>query len=162
MTRGEDATASAGCRRTTAGNGAEDMAAGLRTRVLVADEAPDVCAVASHALRAAGYAAVEARDGADALELIGDPAGIGLVVTDIDMPGFGGIDVATQARARDPAVPILFITERTDAVTDRNTAPPCYCLSKPFTATVLVEVANRLLATQPTTPPTTPVAEMVD
>ena len=132
--------------------------AGLATRVIVADAVPGVRAVASRALQAAGYAAVEARDGADALDLIADAAAIGLVVTDIDMPGFGGVDVATQARARDAVVPILFITEHTDAVTDRNTAPPCYCLSKPFTAAVLVEVANRLLATQPTRPD----VEMVD
>lgn len=159
MTREEGATEPAGCRGTAAGTGAGDVVAGLATRVLVADEVPGVRAVASRALRAAGYAAVEARDGADALQLIGDAAGIGLVVTDIDMPGFGGVDVATHARARDPVVPILFITERTDAVTDRNTAPPCYCLSKPFTAVVLVEVANRLLATQPVT---SPGVEMVD
>ena len=120
--------------------------AALQTRVLVADAAEDVRAVVLRALRAAGYAAVEIRDGDEALGLIGDPAGVGLVVTDIGMPGFGCVDVATCARARDPAVPILFITERTDAVTDRATAPPCYCLSKPFTASVLVEVADRLLA----------------
>lgn len=134
--------------------------AGLRTRVLVADEAEGVRATASRALRAAGLAAVEAADGTEALALIGDAAGIGLVVTDVDMPGFGGVDVAIQARARDPAVPILFITERTDAVTDRNTAPPCYCLSKPFTASVLVEVAKRLLA--PSRTMTRPGLEMVD
>ena len=134
--------------------------AGLPTRVLVADEAGPVRAVVSRALRAAGHAVVEACDGAQALGLIGDPAGLALVVTDIDMPGFGGVDVATSARARDPVVPILFITERTDAVTDRVTAPPCYCLSKPFTAAVLVEVAARLLAPRPTA--TSTRLEMVD
>ena len=159
MTRTAGAAEPAGCRGTAVGIGEEDMAAGLRTRVLVADAVPGVRAVASHALQAAGYAAVEACDGAEALQLIGDPAGIGLVVTDIDMPGFDGIDVATRARASDPVVPILFITEHTDAVTDRNTAPPCYCLSKPFTAAVLVEVANRLLATQSATQSS---IEMVD
>ncbi len=152
MTREEGAPEPAGCRGTAVGTGAGDAVAGLRTRVLVADAVPGMRAVASRALQAAGYAAVEACDGAAALDLIGDAAGIGLVVTDIDMPGFGGVDVATQARTRDALVPILFITEHTDAVTDRNTAPPCYCLSKPFTAAVLVEVANRLLATQPTMP----------
>ncbi len=157
---GEDATGSGRCGRTAAGNGAEDVVAGLPTRVLVADEAGAVRAVVSRALRAAGYVAMEACDGAQALGLIGDAAGLGLVVTDIDMPGFGGVDVATCARARDPAVPILFITERTDTVTDRVTAPPCYCLSKPFTAAVLVEVAGRLLAPRPTTMPTG--LEMVD
>ena len=149
MTSGEGPAEPAGCGGTAAGTGAGDMPAGMSTRVLVADAAPGVRAVASRALRAAGYAAVEACDGAVALDLIGDAAAIGLVVTDIDMPGFGGVDVATHARAQDAAVPILFITEHTDAVTDRNTAPPCYCLSKPFTAAVLVEVANRLLATPP-------------
>ena len=127
------------------GNAAADVAPGSRTRVLVADAAC-VRTVVSQALRAAGYAALEAGDGDEALSLIEDPAGIALVVTDIDMPDFGGVDVATRARARDPVVPILFITEHTDAVTDRVTAPPCYCLSKPFTTAVLVEVAGHLLA----------------
>ena len=119
-------------------------------RVMGAD-APDVRAVVAQALRAAGHAAMEACEGADALRLIADPAGIDLVVTDIDMPGFDGVDVATRARQRDPVVPILFVTEQTDAVTDRLTPPPCYCLSKPFTAAVLVEVAARLLAPRSTT-----------
>ncbi len=123
---------------------------GVPPRVLVAD-ASGVRAVVVQALRAAGHAAMEAGDGAEALRLIADPAGIDLVVTDIDMPGFDGVDVATRARQRDPLVPILFITERTDAVTDRLTPPPCYCLSKPFTAAVLVEVAARLLAPGTTT-----------
>ena len=121
---------------------------GAPARVLVAD-APCVRAVVVQALRAAGHAAMEAGDGAEALRLIADPAGIDLVVTDIDMPGFDNVDVAARARARDPLVPILFVTERTDAVTDRLTPPPCYCLSKPFTAAVLVEVAARLLAPRP-------------
>ncbi len=139
-------------------HGTEGVAAAGRARVLVADAA-DVRAVVSKALRAAGYATVEACDDAEALRLIEGPAGIGLVVTDIDMPGFGGVDVASRARAHDPVVPILFITEHTDAVTDRVTAPPCYCLSKPFTAAVLVEVADRLLS-----PPRTSASglEMVD
>ncbi len=160
MAGGADATSPGGCCGTEAGREAEDAVAGPRSRVLVADEAAGVRAVVSRALRAAGYAAVEAGDGAEALGLIGHMAGIGLVVTDIDMLGFGGVDVATSARARDPAVPILFITERTDAVTDRVTAPPCYCLSKPFTAAVLVEVADRLLAPRPAATSTRP--EMVD
>ncbi len=136
----------------------DPAAAAPRTRVLVADVA-DVRAVISRALRAAGYATVEACDDAEALRLIEGPTGIGLVVTDVDMPGFGGLDVASRARAHDPVVPILFITEHTDAVTDRVTLPPCYCLSKPFTAAVLVEVADRLLARQRTS---TSGLEMVD
>ncbi len=119
---------------------------GLQVRVLVADESAEVRRVASQALRAAGFAAVEVRDADDAQRLIEDPARIGLVVTDVAMPGFGDFDVATRMRRRDPGVPILFITEQTDAVTDRVTPPPCYCLSKPFTAAVLVEVAARLLS----------------
>ncbi len=123
---------------------------GSGPRVLVADGAPHRRTEMREALRSAGYRAFEAPGEAEALALIGDPAGLALVVTDIDMPGFDNMDVAAGARERDPLVPILFVTERTDAVTDRLTPPPCYCLSKPFTAAVLLEVAARLLAPCPT------------
>jgi DNA-binding response OmpR family regulator len=118
---------------------------GTGTRVLVADDEPGMRAVMVGALRAAGYDAVEAVDDAAASRLIEDPGGLRMVVTDIGMPRFHEFDVAIRARERDPDVPILFVTEQTDRVTDRATSAPCYCLSKPFTAGVLVEVVNRML-----------------
>ena len=124
----------------------EEPTARAGVRVLVADGQSDVRIVMAKALREAGYEVVEIRDVGEARALTEDPAGLALVVTDVDIPGFDGFDVANHARARDPDVPILFVTDEPDRVTDRVTREPCYCLSKPFNASVLLEVTARLLA----------------
>ncbi len=64
-------------------------------------------------LRRAGHAVDGARDGAEGLRLF-DPERHALVVTDVRMPGAGGLEVLREVKARAPDTPVLVITAYAD------------------------------------------------
>jgi CheY-like chemotaxis protein len=62
-------------------------------------------------LREYGYKVFEARNGAQALQLIESHGpGIDLMVTDIVMPGMGGKELAARANAACSSIKVLFMT----------------------------------------------------
>ena len=60
-------------------------------------------------LRRAGHTVDGARDGAEGLRLF-DPERHALVVTDVRMPGAGGLEILREVKARAPDTPVLVIT----------------------------------------------------
>jgi len=80
------------------------------TLLLVADETP-VRESVRRLLEAHGYTVIEARDGADALQLYDlNTTGIDLVLTDVTMPGMGGYELVQQLRARQSDIRVLFMS----------------------------------------------------
>ncbi|MBS0268671.1 MAG: response regulator [Proteobacteria bacterium] len=62
-------------------------------------------------LRDAGYTVIEAADGHEAMTLLTSIDGIGLVLTDIRMPGgIDGIDLARWVRAKFPEIKIALVS----------------------------------------------------
>ncbi len=78
--------------------------------ILVVDDEPEIVSLCRDYLEAAGYAVIEAGDGARALELIATQRP-DLVVLDLGLPALNGLDV-TRAVRRDSAVPIVMLTAR--------------------------------------------------
>lgn len=76
--------------------------------ILTVDDDPDVREFANAVLAQAGYRVLEAVSGEAALRLLDDAAEVDLLLTDIVMPGLNGLDLARQARARRPAMKVLF------------------------------------------------------
>jgi CheY-like chemotaxis protein len=60
-------------------------------------------------LEAAGYAVRKAADGSAGLAAVGSAAPA-LVVTDIHMPGMGGVAVIAELKQRHPAIPVIAIS----------------------------------------------------
>lgn len=85
-------------------------------RVLVAEDDAEMRSVVAAAVRKDGYEVVEARDGAEVLDLIGDsllrrkPDPPDVLITDIRMPGFSGLQVLAGLRQADWKVPVILIT----------------------------------------------------
>ena len=78
---------------------------GKGTLLLVEDETP-VRESVRRLLEWHGYTVLEARNGADALEIYeGNEHGIDLVLTDLIMPGMGGHELVERLRARRPELP---------------------------------------------------------
>lgn len=75
--------------------------------ILIADDAPDVCSLLSHWLRAHHTACVNS--GADALTAI-SLLHFDLVITDIHMPDISGLDVIRRLKESQPWVKILAIS----------------------------------------------------
>ena len=67
------------------------------------------------ALSSDGHTVYTADDGTEALKILDvHGAAIGIIVTDLDMPGLDGISLAREARARHPGVAIVFMTAFSD------------------------------------------------
>jgi CheY-like chemotaxis protein len=116
--------------------------------VLIADDDADLRMLVTTTLRRQGYTVIEARDGAEALEMIGEHAP-GLALLDVNMPQLDGVQVAQQLREDGADTPFVFITAQTRRVDlDRALATgPVGYLAKPFPLEKLREqVRNALLA----------------
>jgi CheY-like chemotaxis protein len=83
-------------------------------KVLVVDDDSAVREVTANILADLGYRVVEAGSGGAALEVLDRDAKIDLMLLDFAMPGMNGAEVAREARARRPDVPILFVTGYAD------------------------------------------------
>ena len=80
-------------------------------RVLVVDDDPSVRRFVTRALRRAGAEVTEAADGREALRAIADGrAKPTLLVTDIEMPAMGGIELAARAAALRPGIRVVLMT----------------------------------------------------
>ncbi|UPT75565.1 MAG: PAS domain-containing protein [Elusimicrobiota bacterium] len=112
-------------------------AKGGETVLIVEDEEP-VRRLAARILRSLGYEVLAAADGAQGLALLRSPAGakVELLMTDMVMPVMSGWDLAREAGAERPGLPVLFVSGYTDdtfegmCILDDTTD----ILPKPFTA----------------------------
>jgi two-component system chemotaxis response regulator CheY len=92
--------------------------------------------------------AVEAVDGIQALQLFKE-GGFDLILTDWNMPGKTGIELAREVRALDKKIPIVMITteaERTRVLEAIQAGVSDY-LVKPFTTEVLKQKLERFAVT---------------
>ncbi|MEO8139870.1 MAG: response regulator [Gemmatimonadota bacterium] len=78
--------------------------------ILVVDDEPGVRRVTRRILEGEGYRLKLAPDGAAALELVSREGPPDLVLTDLMMPGFGGVELAQRLHADHPALPILYMS----------------------------------------------------
>ena len=79
--------------------------------VLVVDDEPVIRAYVSRALTLAGFEVAVAADGREALRLVvEDRVRPAVVVTDIEMPGMTGIELAARLLALRPALRIVMMT----------------------------------------------------
>jgi PAS domain S-box-containing protein len=85
--------------------------AGVGETVLIVDDEPSVRMLVTEVLAELGYTAIEAADGASALQVLRSDARIDLLVTDVGLPGgMNGRQLADFGRTARPALKILFIT----------------------------------------------------
>ena len=77
-------------------------------RILVADDEPNLRRVLVAILRREGYDVVQAADGADAIDALGQP--VDVIITDLKMPRVDGMEVLRHASTHHPAVPVIMIT----------------------------------------------------
>jgi len=102
----------------------------MSKNILVVEDEPASLECISHFLRKQGYAVREARDGAEAIELI-DNSQFDLVLSDIRMPRVDGVALATNILSRVPTIPIILMTAVPFELT-RSLGYNVPCLSKPI------------------------------
>lgn len=116
-----------------------------RRRILVVDDEPTILESVATRLEAEGFDVEVARDGPEAVELAGRLRP-DLVVLDVMLPGFDGLEVCRRIQADTP-MPVLMLTarvEETDMLVGLGVGADDY-LTKPFSMRVLVARVNALL-----------------
>ena len=78
--------------------------------VLLVDDEAVVRHGVGYMLRDLGHRTIEAASGEEALQLLARTAGIGLLLTDYQMPGMNGVALATRVRELRPGLPILMMS----------------------------------------------------
>jgi PAS domain S-box-containing protein len=130
--------------RTADGPG---MAMGEGLRILVVDDEEEIADMIGEMLRAAGHRVEAVGNGREALDRLA-AAAFDLVLSDLRMPVLDGPSLHAELRARYPAMRdrIAFITGDTLSPRLRkflaDTGAPC--LEKPFTATEVQALVNRM------------------
>jgi len=90
---------------------ADDVPVVAPTRILVVEDDHEVAEVNTQLLQDIGCSAVQVHDGKSALALLDRDPTIGLMLSDIVMPGgMNGIELAQIVRERRPDLPILLVT----------------------------------------------------
>ncbi len=123
--------------------------AGGGETVLVVDDEPVVRMLVVELLQELGYAAIEAADGPQGLQIIGTSPRIDLLVTDVGLPsGMNGRQLADAARSIRPGLKVLFITgyAETAVMSAGNLDPGMQVITKPFAMDALANKIRRLVA----------------
>jgi signal transduction histidine kinase/CheY-like chemotaxis protein len=115
-------------------------------KVLLVDDDAAVREVTAGILADLGYAVIEAGSGGAALEMIEQTASLDLVLLDFAMPGMNGAEVAREARARRPGLPILFLTGYAD--TEAISEAGDNILRKPFVERELAAKLRSMLGAE--------------
>lgn len=116
--------------------------------ILTVDDSAAIRQMVSFTLKGAGYSVLEAADGNDGLAKA-KSNGVGLVITDQNMPGMDGITLIKALRGL-PAyksTPILMLTtESSDAMKSQGRAAGATgWIIKPFDPVKLLEVVKKVL-----------------
>ncbi len=120
------------------------------SQVLVVDDDRHIRDVVRFALEKAGFSVMEARDGAEALSLF-DTQGVDLIVLDVVMPEFDGLEVCKRLR-KTSDVPILFLSscdDEIDRIVGLELGADDY-ITKPFSPRELVARVKAVLRRRPT------------
>jgi CheY-like chemotaxis protein len=121
-------------------------------RILVVDDDPVVLMVFCELLQRLGEGneIVAAPDGHRALEEV-EAAPFDLVITDLRMPGLGGVELTEAIRNSSPNTAVVWITAHgcQDVLRDAARLEICGCYDKPVDVSVILQVARDALANRP-------------
>jgi two-component system cell cycle sensor histidine kinase/response regulator CckA len=113
----------------------------MQLTVLVVDDEELLRRFMARVMANDGYRVLEAANGIEALAWFGNGGSpIHLVITDILMPGMGGVELAGRLATRSPSPPVLFVTGG-----HPNSDLPGPVLWKPFLPSELSTTVRELL-----------------
>jgi two-component system chemotaxis response regulator CheY len=120
----------------------------MSKRVMIVDDSDVIRKMATMVLGKSGYSVLEAVDGQDALDKLRDST-IDLLISDVNMPNLGGIELIRQIRS-DPDhrfMPVILLTSESqqDKKTEAKAAGMTGWLVKPFMPAQLIAAVKRLV-----------------
>jgi two-component system cell cycle sensor histidine kinase/response regulator CckA len=115
--------------------------------VLIVDDEEGVRTVSRRILESDGYAVIEAASGDEAMALLSIGVEVDLLMTDLDMPGVRGEDLAGAFRTARADLDVLYVSGVIDRLMDERPllGEGEAFLTKPFTPSGLLEAVALLL-----------------
>jgi PAS domain S-box-containing protein len=114
--------------------------------VLVVEDEEAVRTMVRRVLEGHGYTVLVAANGLEALELVRrSPTRIDLLVTDVVMPGMGGVALADAARLVRPHLPVILMSGYADGALRSEALAGTTFLQKPFSPSALATLVRRAL-----------------
>ncbi len=117
----------------------------LKATILVIEDEVELLDVIAQILRGEGYDIIKVRTPPDALGIFETmhPV-IDAVLSDFNLPGINGLELAEELRRLQPHIPIIFISGNYDAC-DRVTERGYMCCRKPFSFADLAATVGDLI-----------------
>jgi CheY-like chemotaxis protein len=116
-----------------------------RPRVLIVDDNESVLGVMTTVLESAGYRLDSTRDAESAARLL-DVNTYDCVVSDVVMPGKGGLWLLKQVREQHPATPVILVTGSAVPGARADARGAHAWLEKPFRPAELIAAVERAFA----------------
>jgi DNA-binding NtrC family response regulator len=114
--------------------------------VLVVEDEPLIRMVAADALKQAGVSCFEACDAEEALAQMRKHSEIGVLFTDINMPGdMDGMTLANHVHSSDPEMELIVTSGRRN-YSDNELPDSGTFLPKPYSVSCLLEIVRRKIA----------------
>jgi len=113
--------------------------------VLIVEDEPFIRMAAADIVADLGATPYEAADAGEALALLGAHPEIGLLFTDVNMPGMDGVTLARRARELRPDVELL-VTSGRGAIAESDLPKDGAFLPKPYGSRQLSSAVERRLA----------------
>ena len=117
-------------------------------RVLLVEDDDDNRELMAEVLEASGWEVVSAATGQEGLKALSEQA-VDVVLTDVGMPGMGGLEMARAAKAIAPSVPVVVVTgwaESDDIARARGQREVDAVLVKPIDPDALIGTVGDLAA----------------
>ena len=118
-----------------------------KARILVIEDEHAIRQLTQQILEARGYDVLVAGEAGTGLDIYHEHSGdIGLVISDVVMPGMSGWEVLTKLKRMDSALPVIVVSGYPEAREHGEDAPaPDVLLRKPYQSTELLEAVRQLL-----------------
>jgi two-component system NtrC family sensor kinase len=115
--------------------------------ILVVEDDADVRAYVVESLSDLGYDVLQAAGGDEGLRLVDEYKSIGLLLTDVVMPGMNGRRLADEAKRRRPRLKVLFMTgySRNAIVHQGRLDPGVDLIQKPLNSEQLANTVRKVL-----------------
>jgi CheY-like chemotaxis protein len=122
---------------------------GAGRRILLVDDEPMVSRSIERTLRRMNFRVTVCDSAAAALAAaVGSEPGYDLLLSDLTMPGLGGVELARRIRSRLPSLPVILMTGNADALDPEalSLASVAAVMPKPFSSAELGQTIERVLS----------------
>ena len=114
--------------------------------IVVVDDERSIADLTAHFLEREGYCCRALYDASDAVAAL-QSSQVALIVSDINMPGVSGIELASHARHHCPKTKVLLMSggETSQSIAQKSGCEGCEFLAKPFGKRELLNAVETML-----------------